>query len=80
MTAEEFITKKGGYIYLGGSAQEFIELQMFMIEFAQFHVKQALLEASYKAQAKENPSDYGTGEIWVDTNSILNAYPDDRIR
>ena len=53
-------------------------LQLLVInvanEHASNHVKAALKEASEKAIAKENPQDYGTGEIWVDKESILNAY------
>jgi len=44
-------------------------------EYAKLYVTEALKEASEKAIAKENPDDYGTGEIWVDEKSILNAYP-----
>ncbi len=45
-----------------------------LIEFAKLHVTAALEAASYNAKAKENPSDYGTGEIWVDKKSILESY------
>lgn len=49
-------------------------------EFAKMHVKAALEAASERAVAKENPSDYGTGEIWVDKKSILKAYPETNIK
>ena len=50
------------------------ELEDCMLKFAKLHVQAALKKASEKAIAKENPRDYGTGEIWVDKESILNAY------
>jgi hypothetical protein len=46
-----------------------------MIEFAQYHVQQALTIAAECAIAKEDHSSYGTGGIWVDEKSILNSYP-----
>ena len=50
------------------------DFETVLIEFAEVHVQAALEAAAENAQAKEDPSDYGTGEIWVDRNSILNAY------
>lgn len=50
------------------------------VEFAKLHVKAALEAAAENAQAKENPADYGTGEIWVDKKSILSAYPESNIQ
>ena len=46
-----------------------------MIEFAKIHVQAALEAAADKAEAKENPLDYGCGGIWVDPQSILKSYP-----
>jgi antirestriction protein len=51
-----------------------------LVEFAKLHVKAALKAASENAVAKENPADYGTGEILVDENSILNSYSLDNIK
>jgi hypothetical protein len=47
---------------------------------AKNHVEAALNAAARKARAKENPADYGTGEIWVDKESILKAYPLENIK
>lgn len=55
-------------------------IEKIIIEFAKLHVKAALEVASEVAVAKENPADYGTGEIWVDKNSILKAYPETNIK
>lgn len=33
--------------------------------------RQVLELAAEKALAKENPADYGTGDIWVDKDSIM---------
>lgn len=60
-TAEEFFEQDGTYPELA-------------IQFAKLHVKAALEAAAENAVAKENPNDFGTGEIWVDSKSILNAY------
>ncbi len=56
------------------------DMEDAMIEFAKLHVKAALEQAADNAIAKENPADYGTGEIWVDRKSIINSYPLDNIR
>ena len=75
MTAKEFIKRE--YDDLDHSN---MDIEYLMKEFAKYHVEQALIAASNEAQAKENPADYGTGEIWVDKDSILNAYPLENIK
>lgn len=55
----------------------------FMIEFASMHVKAALKEASEKAKIKYEYSGNTGSEYcdeYVDRNSILNAYPPERIK
>ena len=74
-TAEEFLNSEEYY-----SVSNDYDTQKAMIKFAKLHVEKALEAASEKAIAKENPSDYGTGEIWVDEKSILNAYPLNNIK
>lgn len=69
-TAEELMQSKNGDDYT-----HWEEIHDMLIEFAKLHVEAALKAAAEKAKAKENPSDYGTGEIWVDEDSILKAYP-----
>jgi len=59
---------------------KWIEKKNQLIQFAKLHVKASLEAASEQAVAKENPADYGTGEIWVDEKSILNAYPLNNIK
>jgi hypothetical protein len=46
-----------------------------MTEFAKLHVQAALEAAAENAKAREDPKDFGTGEIWVDKSSIIEAYP-----
>jgi hypothetical protein len=75
-TAEEFIETKDP----NGEMLSFEFCRDSMIEFAKLHVREALEEAACKAVAKENPADFGTGEIWVDKKSILNAYPETLIK
>tara|TARA_R110000822_G_scaffold178776_1_gene318693 strand:- start:87 stop:359 length:273 start_codon:yes stop_codon:yes gene_type:complete len=56
-----------------------------MIEFAQYHVEQALKEASKSAEIYEipenpyNPS-FGIKDRVVDKDTILNAYPKENIK
>lgn len=52
----------------------------YIRSYGKVHAKQALQAAAENAIAKENPADYGTGEIWVDKKSILNAYPESNIK
>lgn len=54
---------------------DYYNLAMEFQKFAKLHVEAALREVSEKARAKEDPADCGTGEIWVDKQSILSAYP-----
>jgi hypothetical protein len=56
------------------------EVYHIMIGFAKMHVEAALKAASENAIAKNNFSDYGTGDTWVDEKSILNAYPLNNIK
>lgn len=61
-----------------------IETKEFIAETyranTRLHVQAALEAAAENAEAKEEALDYGTGEIWVDKNSILNAYPLENIK
>lgn len=70
MTANELLTGRN----INAKEMQPILIQT-LIDFAKYHVRNALIEASQNAVAKENPADYGTGEIWVDKQSIINAYP-----
>lgn len=74
-TAEELMQSKNGDDYT-----HWEEIHDMIISFAKFHVAAALEAAAEKAKAKENPADYGTGEIWVDKGSILSAYPLENIK
>ena len=74
-TAEELLKQHG---FEWSYAEK--PLHNVMIEFAKLHVKEALNQAAENAKAKEDPDDYGTGDIWVDRNSILNAYPESNIK
>lgn len=69
ITAIEFLRRDQSGVY---NEQDITHT---MIEFAKLHCKAQSEAICDKAIAKENPQDYGTGEIWVDNNSIINAYP-----
>lgn len=83
-TAEEFGTNKlpRGIDYWH---KEFNEM---MIEFAKFHVQEALKKASEEAKiiqkVKKNVHELSMMDDWMDTfvdkNSILNAYLDENIK
>ena len=51
-----------------------------MFAFAKLHVAAALEAAAENAIARERNEDFGTGEIWVDKNSVLTAYPLNNIK
>ncbi len=71
-TAEKFLLD----FELGDTGKVDIEdAKEALVEFTKLHVQTALEAAANNAEAKENHSDYGTGSIWVDKKSILNAYP-----
>lgn len=81
-TAEEFIRQEyAKFVAINKDYSEEIdetslkEASEWMIAFTKLHVEAALKTASERAIAKENLAAYGTGEIWVDKQSILNAYP-----
>lgn len=57
------------------SSGEFDDYHSMCVAYAKMHVKAALEAAADRAVVKENPEDYGTGKIWVDRDSIINAYP-----
>jgi len=77
-TAKEFVLNQNDGYLAGDYTPN--EVYRIMIGFAKMHVEAALEAASENAIAKENPSDFGTGEIWVDEDSILNAYPLNNIK
>ena len=82
-TIEELFKKyKILYHFEEGSPEYLIDKEDFkeaVTEYTELHVKAALEAAANQAEAKENPQDFGTGEIWVDKDSILNAYPENLI-
>ena len=66
MTAKELFEER----YVIGCANSQNDIETMLIEFAEFHVKEALKVASKKSKTKEGQiTDYKL------TNSILNAYP-----
>lgn len=75
LTAEELMQSKNGNDYTYWE-----EIHGLMIDFAKGHVEAAVNAIVEKAQAKEDPADYGTGKIWVDEKSIRSAYPLENIK
>ena len=77
MTAQQFLESKGDADFKLSKSGEFIS--DIMIEFAQFHVEQALKEAV----GCVNIYDYAENKDYskfLDKKSILNAYPLDKIK
>ncbi len=80
-TAEEFLENhlEISYFYddkSGAMVCYADDMQKAMIEFARLHVQAALEAASVKAELKEAYS----GMVWIDEESILNAYPLENIK
>lgn len=73
VTAEQHL-KKYEVEDSGPGGSDYRILDQALIEFAKLHVQAALEAAADNAVAREDPSDYGTGQIWVDEQSILTAY------
>ena len=66
ITAEEFL--------INNSVVGMTDLMSpILIKFAKEAIKADRINLLNYAQAKEKHSDYGTGEIWVDEKSIINA-------
>lgn len=81
MTAEEFLRTKGCNSYVNNGETYFSDVTIHdLIEFSKYHVKQALKEASYKAQAYNKPKFSADINPQVDMESILNAYPLENIK
>ena len=90
MTAEEFLKEKGldvdnfviHDISDGGYLPQ-IPISKWLIEFAKYHVEQALKAASQVAETEEewsNPYDPESSYYIVNKESILNAYPLENIK
>jgi hypothetical protein len=73
MTAEEFLKNKGDADFRLSKSGEFIS--DIMIEFAKFHVEQALKEASENAEIHAILKDGNIRKYFINKDSILNAYP-----
>lgn len=69
MTAEEFIKDAQQNPKKGWTTKK------MLIEFAKYHVEQALKEASEKVIIEGHPFEYD-----LDEDSILNAYPLENIK
>lgn len=68
------------------SAREFMEScpstmkpSQMMVLFAKLHVQQALKQASEKAEYNLDGQEH-IEKVWIDKNSILNAYSLDNIK
>jgi hypothetical protein len=60
----------------GGDSYSQGDIERLMIEFAKYHVEQALKEASEKAEW----SGYALASVEIDKDSILDAYPLENIK
>lgn len=74
-TAEEYLIGKG----MRGLAGHTV-LKDYMIEFAKLHVKAALEAAYINSEIVNNPKYFNDINFVVDSDSILNAYPDELIK
>lgn len=92
-TAEEFVAKNAAIHNDNHGASKvklmkIVAIETLLIEFAKFHVKQALLEASEKAKVEciiepndQPSSSFGDDYSYVvDKQSILNSYDINKIK
>jgi hypothetical protein len=84
-TAQEFLVKKFNYHGAGRNIFSYDELIIFAIEFAKLHVQAALKAADENAQVEivdweQGEMENSTPIYGVDSSSILNAYPLDKIK
>lgn len=75
-TAKEFYSLEYQLLTFGRSMNQ----HESMVTFAKLHVQAALKAAAASAKAVERPNDYGTGLIWVDKQSVIEAYPLENIK
>ena len=89
MTAKEFLEKQGTVKdqYSGLETYLSSNVEKAMIEFAQYHVQEALKSASEKSRIIDDPNSYtgNTGSEYppdqiIDRESILNSYPLENIK
>ena len=78
MTAEEFINKNS-YFILNADTPMGNTLKEAMVEFAKYHVEQALKAASEDVKYREQLTMQGVQRTFS-TNSILNCYPLEKIK
>jgi hypothetical protein len=79
-TAEEFAWSQEQDFKTMLLEQDYQGVYKLMIDFAKLHAEAALFAANNNAVAKQDHSDFGTGDIWVDSDSILNSYPLSKIQ
>lgn len=79
-TAEEFLknSKNVNYTSLKDEVKLYF-IEQDLIEFAKMHVQEALKQASENASYTIDGQEYIT-DIWIDKESILNAYPLENIK
>jgi hypothetical protein len=79
ITAEDFLILKGDKNFRLSMSGEYIS--DIMIDFAKIHVTEALRQASEKAESIEGWNTGFSGSASsIDKDSILNAYPLDKIK
>lgn len=59
------------YINNEGENATYSVNRKWLSNFAKLLIEEVVNKCAEEAEAKENPADYGTGEIWVDKKSIL---------
>jgi len=76
MTADTFLLSKDAHDFRLSNSGEW--LSDFMIEFAKYHVKEALNQASEKAEMVIYS--HSAESETISKESILNAYPEENIK
>ena len=83
MTAKEFLNTKR--VNMKGSDSPYdqfsrYQIQDFLVEFAKYHVQEALKAASVEADITQDMGSSGNWFDCVDKDSILNAYSLENIK
>lgn len=85
-TAEEFMSNVGTTTSPVSGLETYLraDFKDGLIKFARLHVKAALKEASFMAKIETYQytecSECGNSDVYIDEQSILNSYPDERIQ
>ena len=80
MTTEEILDKKKVWLFRKVKTYDEKDVKKAMIEHTKYHVTQALKEASENARTEYDCPNWNCSGESINKNSILNAYPLEKIK